>query len=59
MATTTKTFSGITNWGEAAAEMTVVVELTDGEVTSMGALINGTYEGLAVTGDAELTPVIE
>lgn len=59
MATTTKTFSGITNWGEATAEIMVVVELTDGEVTGMGALINGTVDGLAVTGTAELTPGLE
>lgn len=56
---TTKTFSGITNWGDAAAEVTVVVELTDGEVTSMGAIIHGTYDGIAVTGEATLEPVIE
>lgn len=55
----TKIFSGITNWGEAAAELTVVVELTDGEVTEMGAIINGTYEGLAVTGETALEAVIE
>lgn len=59
MATTTKTFSGITNWGEAAAELTVVVELTDGEVTGMGALISGTVNGLAVTGTADLEATIE
>lgn len=55
----TKTYSGITNWGEASAEVTVVVELTDGEVTGMGALINGTYDGLSVTGEATLEAVLE
>lgn len=55
----TKKYSGITNWGEASAEVTVVVELTDGEVTGMGALINGTYEGLAVIGEATLEAVLE
>ena len=59
MATITKTFSGVTNWGELSAQVIIGVELTDGEVSGMGALINGTYEGAAVTGNAELTPVIE
>ena len=59
MATTTKTFSGITNWGEAAAEMIIEVELTDGEITGVGATINGTVNGLAVTGTAELEAVLE
>lgn len=56
---TTKTYSGITNWGDAAAELTVVVELTDGEVTGMGATISGTVNGLAVTGTADLEAALE
>ena len=59
MATTTKIFSGITNWGEAAAEMIIEVELTDGEITGVGATINGNVNGLAVTGTAALEAVIE
>lgn len=59
MATITKTFSGITNWGEATAEMIVEVELTDGEITGAGATINGTVNGLAVTGTAVLEAALE
>lgn len=55
----TKTYSGITNWGDAAAEMIIEVELTDGEITGVGATINGTVDGLAVTGTAELEAVLE
>ena len=59
MATTTKTFSGITNWGEAAAEMIIEVELTDGEIAGVGATISGTVNGLAVTGTADLEAALE
>lgn len=59
MATITKTFSGITNWGELSAQVIIGVELTDGEVSGMGAIINGSLNGVPVTGEAELTPVIE
>ena len=52
-----KIFSGITNWGEAAAETIIEVELTEGEVTGISATINGVYEGTAVTGEAALEPV--
>lgn len=55
----TKIFSGITNWGEAAAEVIIEVELTDGEITSVGATINGTVDGLTVTGTAELEAALE
>lgn len=55
----TKKYSGITNWGEAAAEVIIEVELTDGEITSVGATINGTVDGLAVTGTAELEAALE
>ena len=55
----TKIFSGITNWGEAAAEVIIEVELTDGAITSVGATINGTVDGLAVTGTAELEAGLE
>lgn len=54
-----KIFSGITNWGEAAAEVIIEVELTDGEITGVGATINGTVDGLAVTGTAELEAGLE
>lgn len=54
-----KIFSGITNWGEASAEVIIEVELTDGEITSVGATINGTVDGLAVTGTAELEAALE
>ncbi len=53
----TKTFSGITNWGEAAAEMIIEVELTDGEITGVSAAINGNVNGIAVTGTATLESV--
>lgn len=59
MATTTKIFSGITNWGEAAAEMIIEVELTDGEIAGVGATISGTVNGLAVTGTADLEAALE
>lgn len=55
----TKKYSGITNWGEAAAEVIIEVELTDGEITSVGATINGAVDGLAVTGTAELEAALE
>ena len=55
----TKIFSGITNWGEASAEVIIEVELTEGEITGVGATINGTVDGLAVTGTAELEAVLE
>lgn len=55
----TKIFSGITNWGELSAQVTIVMELTDGEVSSMGAIINGSLNGVPITGEAELAPVIE
>lgn len=55
----TKKYSGITNWGEAAVEVSIEVELTDGEITSVGATINGTVDGLAVTGTAELEAGLE
>lgn len=46
----TKTFSGITNWGEATAELKIEVELTEGEVTTMSAEVTGVYGDRVVTG---------
>lgn len=56
----TKTFSGITNWGEASAELIIEVTTEDGEISAASATITGIIEGeIAFAGEAELAPVLE
>ena len=53
----TKKYSGITNWGDAAAEVKIEVELSDGEVSAATATITGVMEGnIRFVGEAELEP---